>query len=309
MSTTALVETRASDVESRNLLEQARDIFLLLRPKTFAAGLALPLTGYFAARPNPTVKATLIDLLALFIGYTICGWGGTALINSAIDQDTKAVNGLDRPPMPPRGSFTISILLHIGSVVVFSAYSASAAYCAAFMAFASIAYSHGFGLRRWKEIPILDAVLNGVGFGGATIWLGYAMRRTDLNLDIACALIAFSVTSAVSYVYMQVWQLEPGETVTTGRNTASFLGVRKTIVAGLVALPIAVAILTVPVFTGAWSHTRIALFVLYGAIVVSSLVGIARWAARPYENARRRCEIFYIHMIAARIIWIISAMA
>ncbi len=200
----ASIEITRPFARSSLWLSMLRDGMLLLRPRGFAGLFVLALNGYALGRPAQDWRTLASDLLILFVGWAVLLASGANQFNSAFDRDTGPITMLDRPPAPPRGLAAIALVTMIGGALLFAIRSWVAASFGLLLVAASVLYSYGFGLGRIKQIPILDVVWNGLGYGLGAMAMGYLVTRAPLEARFWWVGLGFAISFAATTVVAQI---------------------------------------------------------------------------------------------------------
>lgn len=202
-----------------------RDSCLLLRPKGFAIMFIFALNGYALGAPARDGKTLALDMAILFFGWAVLLASGTNQFNSAFDRDTGAITMLDHPPAPPRGLAAIGLVAMIAGALLFAIRSWAAAKFGLVLAAAGVIYSYGFGLRRVKEIPVLDIVWNGLGYGLGAMAMGYLLTGAPLREEFWWVGFGFSISFAATAVVAQIPQ--QGQADFESRTFTALVGPRR----------------------------------------------------------------------------------
>lgn len=198
-----------------------RDSILLLRPKGFASLFLFALSGYALGAPARDGKTLAIDLVILFVGWAVLLASGTNQFNSAFDRDTAAVALLDRPPVPPRGLAAIGLVGMLSGALLFALRSWAAAKFGLVLVAASVIYSYGFGLRRVKEIPVLDVAWSGLGYGLGALAMGYLLTGAPLRAEFWWVGCGFALSFAAAAIVAQI----PRQGLADSRTFTALVGV------------------------------------------------------------------------------------
>lgn len=285
------------------------DYLILLRPKGFVPAMLFVLTGYAMSPRARSGDSRTIggDLALLFAAYAVGLSGGTLLLNSAIDNDDGPVNFLERPPAPPPHLAAVGVGLMAAGAALFYARSGTAGALAAAAAVLSCLYSHGLGMRRWKDVPYLDWLVNAIGYGVLSIGMGAFAGGAALSLEIALAAAAFSISIGGTMPASQLFQIDP-KLAHAKTNILTALGP----VAGLrfcaaslaVALPLATASML-------WETSRrsglgVTLTGLFVAAFLAAIAHVTLWARRPFVEPKRALSRLYGLVLGARLAFILA---
>ncbi len=185
-------------------VQTLRDSFALLRPRGFPILFLFALNGYALGAPAHDWPTLALDLAILFFGWTVLLASGANQFNSAFDRDLGAIRMLEHPPAPPRGLAAIGLAAMVGGSLLFGIRSWSAAKFGLVLSAAGVIYSYGFGLRRIKEIPVLDIVWNGLGYGLGAAAMGYLLTGAPVSDDFLCVAVGFSISFAATSIIAQI---------------------------------------------------------------------------------------------------------
>ena len=252
------------------------------RPRTLPFTFVLVLTGYVLAPVHPSWG---LDLLFLFIVYSVLGWGGTSAFNSAEDRDEGPVNMLPNPPPRPAHLGAFGIACGVLSVVVTLVWPGKLRVLP-FVALAgllSIAYSYRGGpFRRLKEIGIVDNVTNALGCGPIAIAIGWGVAAPfDHQLFVVAA--GFFLAFFGGYTTTQIFQLREDDTYATARNYTSLLGAP-------LALRLSALVFVAHVLVLLATHAHLA-YAPWVILVLIAAVHALRWARAPHDDPYRRMQI------------------
>lgn len=280
-----------------------------LRPRTFVPTFLLALTGYAAspARPSSLV-AVAVDLLLLFLVYSVLLWGGANAFNSSQDRDEGPVNLLPNPPPIPPRLASFGIAANVLAIALAASRGARPAALVACAVVVSIFYSlRGAPWRRGKEIGVVDNAINATGSGFAAIMLGYLFTPAPVDARILFLAAAFTIAIFGGVPTSQIFQLDPRDTYASARNYASLLGPKTTLRVGALLFVVHVGFVLVM----GWPAPGGALVaVLLGGWGLLALVASAHswwWAREPFRDPYRRMTRQLGMMMTSQTLFTIAA--
>lgn len=282
---------------------------LHLRPKSFVPSFMFVLTGY-AINPHKGIVAPVgIELLWLFVIYSVLLFGGTCAINSHYDQDTGPLNFLENPPPKPRylGSFGFFVMI-LGCILswplgiwVFS--------MSVFALILSSAYSVRVPGLKWrgKEVGGLDNLINALGCGFVGVIMGATLGDNTPNLGVLILGISFTITVAGSYPATQIFQLKASDDYSVARNFTTLLGPSRALSLGAFFLILGLFLILVtqtlflPPLKG-WVPN--ALFFIFMALFIIGVLQVLNWSNQPFDKTKERYKKLVITLLGARLFWI-----
>jgi hypothetical protein len=271
------------------------------RPRSVPVTLAMAVTGWLASPSHPRTAAEIAaDVAFLAIVHSVLLWGGTNAFNSDQDQDTGPVNLMPDPPPRPPGLGVFGLVL-MGLSVPAAALRGPA--CAALAATAcglSIFYSwRGAPWRRGKEIPGIDNAINALGCGAGSFGFGWCTTGEPVTPLAVYLALAWSVCLFGGMPTAQIFQLRPGEGVSTARNWTAWLGAPATLRLGAALFLLhfcLLAPLAAPTAT-TW---------IWGAGILAGAVHSAWWSrdpwTAPYDRMLRQMTL----LTGAQLAWAIG---
>ena len=147
------------------------------------------------------IKQWLLAILA----WGILGNGGTLAINSAYDLDEGDIGYLENPPPVPShlNRFAL-ILLLIGTPV--AAYLGFR-FLLAYLVCALMSLMYSIPPFLFKSRAGFDVLINSIGFGGLTIYAGWAATGRLLEAPIINVVLAFVFFFVGFYPLTQIYQM------------------------------------------------------------------------------------------------------
>ena len=173
------------------LSETAMAYLLHLRPRAWAIVSGHMSIGFILALGWTSAVREVDRWLLAVLAWGVLGNGGTLALNSAFDRDEGDIGYLeDPPPVPGLLSVFAMCLLVLGGVVasfVGNAFLLAYGICSIL----SILYS--VPPIRLKARGGWDILVNGVGYGGLTIYAGWAASGQGVVPPIVGVVAAFVV--------------------------------------------------------------------------------------------------------------------
>lgn len=259
-------------------------------------------TGYVLA-PGP---AHALDLVYLFVVYSVLGWGGANAFNSAEDRDEGPVNLLPDPPPRPRYLGAFGLGCGALAIVVASAWPGMARTVAPIVLSGalSIAYSwRSAPFRRFKEIGILDNVTNALGCGPLALTIGWG-ARAPYEATLAVYGVGFFAALFGGYTTTQIFQLDPSDTYATARNYTSLVGPARALRLGALAFVVHAVVLASVV---RWGGIVTAPFAAWLVLVAIAAVHSARWSQAPFTSPHRRMLRQLAMMMGSQVCFVAGA--
>lgn len=233
------------------LLGSRFDYLLHTRPAEWPIMAAHTLLGYVLAvgLPGALRGERLGPALLGSALWVVCLNGGTLALNSAYDRDEGDIAYLRQPPPPPPhlasfGSGLMALGL-LGSVLLPAPYRIAYAVCLGL----SVLYS--VPPLRLKAVPGADWIINMVGFGTLTPYAGWAATGLPLDPAGGLVLLAFGPLFAALYPLTQIYQLEEDRR-RGDRTLAGILGIRRSLVASVVAAGLAFGLFAAAGMRSGW---------------------------------------------------------
>src|SRR5262249_29432306 len=236
-------------------------------------------------------------------------WGGANALNSAEDRDTGPVNLLPDPPPLPAGLWLFGLVTSALAVAVAGTRGRRPALGGARGVGAAFCYFVPRPLKRAPRQggPGLDCLASGAGGGLGAVLLGYVATPAPLDSEVFLVGLAFTVCIWGGIPTSQIFQLSPGDNVSTARNYTSWLGPRLVLRLGPVfflahlALLIAHALLWRP---GLFAHLIPAtLWLAWAALVLLAAAHSFAWSAAPFERSHERMLRQLALLMTSQVCW------
>lgn len=194
------------DLLSKILPESWVPYLLHLRPRAWPIVAAHMAVGFLLANGFDFEKGVLQRLLLAAFTWGVIGNGGTLAINSYYDQDKGDIGYLDNPPDPPKHLHIFSLIL-LGLGIPLAALLGWR-FLTAYLICAVLSLIYSVPPLRVKARAGFDVLINSIGFGGLTIYAGWAAMNRPLNPTIINVVLGFVFLFAAFYPLTQIYQME-----------------------------------------------------------------------------------------------------
>lgn len=282
-----------------------------MRPKIFFLLYIFALTGYASGQHHQSVYQILLDLLLLFIGYSVLAFGGTCALNSGFDRDEGPLNMLPNPPPVPRYLHLWGLFCMVLAVGVFSIYGQQAALLALGILLLSVFYSVPLPYLKWrgKEVGGIDNLINALGCGLFSVLLGYSLTGSSFDSRILTIAMIFTFTSFGSYPASQIFQLSAGKSYQENRNYVSLVGPSRSLKLCAVILIIGMTLLALVIVMPDWLRFSLVARIFYGLFLLFDLAAAAYvwgWSYQPFNQPQLRHYRLGTVLSAARYCWVVA---
>ncbi len=178
---------------------------LHLRPRAWVIVTAHMSVGFLLANGLDLSGDRLGRWALAALAWGILGNGGTLAINSVFDRDEGDIGYLDNPPLVPRylAHFALALTALGIPIALALGWRFSVAY--GICVVMSLLYS--VPPFRCKARAGLDVLINATGFGGLTIYAGWAAAAQPLAAPIVNVVVAFFWFFVGFYPLTQVYQM------------------------------------------------------------------------------------------------------
>jgi 4-hydroxybenzoate polyprenyltransferase len=209
---------------------------LHLRPRAWPIVSAHMTVGFLLACGADFTVQNLGRWALAVLAWGVLGNGGTLAINSVYDRDTGDIGYLDNPPPVPRFLLPVSLAsLFIGSLV---ASVLGGQFLAAYSVCLVMSILYSVPPIRAKARAGLDVLINAAGFGGLTVFAGWAALDRPLTSPIVLVSIGFFFLFVAFYPLTQIYQMD--EDRERGDYTLALaLGKRNALLLSVVAVVLA----------------------------------------------------------------------
>jgi hypothetical protein len=277
-----------------------------LRPRTFPITFVFVLTGYVLAPGQVSTRVLLLDLLFLFLVYSVLAWGGANAFNSAQDKDTGPVNLLPDPPPRPPHLGTFGLLCGLASVALPCLWPGKLRVVGplALCLVLSIAYSwRGAPFRRLKEVGLADNVTNALGCGPLALLIGWG-THAPFHASVGVYALGFFIALFGGYTTTQIFQMRDGESYAQARNYTSLVGPARALKLGAAAFLVHVALLAPTAHGG---PVAIVAFAAWALAVLMAAGHSFAWSRQPFLTPHRRMLHQLALMMSSQLFFLIGA--
>lgn len=202
--------------------------------------------------------------------------------NSYMDQDTESIGGIEKPPVPPKALFTVTLLMDVTALTISALYiNLGFSFCLLAYILASRLYSYrGVRLKKYPVLGFLTVFI----FQGGFIFFMVLMAASHMSAieivqsPLLIAALATSFMIGGGYPLTQIFQHESDKA--DGVTTISMkLGYRGTFLFSIVMFTV-VAILFFVYFSGKNQN----LFFLFQAFLFPVIVWFLFWMKKVWNN-------------------------
>jgi 4-hydroxybenzoate polyprenyltransferase len=255
---------------------------LHLRPRAWPIVAAHMSVGVLLALGPAFTAESLRRWLVAAVAWGILGNGGTLAINSVFDRDEGDIGYLDNPPPVPRHLLAFSLVFLLAGWGL--AATLGGMFLAAYSLCLAMSLLYSVPPIRAKARAGFDVLINSAGFGGLTVFAGWAALGRPVTSPIVAVAIGFFFLFAGFYPLTQIYQMD--EDRSRGDSTLALsLGRRNAILFSLVAVSLASVF-----FLGeAWAHFRTWRSILLVAALALWYVLLLGWRRRS-ATANRAYE-------------------
>jgi lycopene elongase/hydratase (dihydrobisanhydrobacterioruberin-forming) len=235
---------------------------LHLRPRAWLIVIAHMSVGFIIAIGFHDLLANWKQWLLASISWGIFGNGGTLAINSAYDQDEGDIGYLENPPPVPQHLARFSlIMLGIGAVL---AIPLGITYFLAYLLCAALSIIYSVPPMRLKARAGFDVVINCTGYGGLTIFAGWAAAGRSIEAPIVNLFFAFFFLFMGLYPLTQIYQIE--EDLHRGDHTLAIaLGKKRALQLALLGVSLAFFFIGHEVFSHYYNFRSLSFLIAFGA--------------------------------------------
>jgi len=179
---------------------------LHLRPRAWAIVTAHMSVGFLLAIGLDLSGDRLACWALAALVWGILGNGGTLALNSVFDRDEGDIGYLDDPPLVPRYLAPFALVLTALGIPIALALGWRFSVAYGICVVMSLLYS--VPPFRFKARAGLDILINATGFGGLTIYAGWAAAAQPLVPPIVNVAAAFFCFFVGFYPLTQIYQME-----------------------------------------------------------------------------------------------------
>jgi 4-hydroxybenzoate polyprenyltransferase len=202
------------------------------------------------------------------LAWGVLGNGGTLALNSAYDRDEGDIGYLEDPPPVPRHLALFAAGLLAAGLPI--AFILGWRFMVAYAICCVMAVLYSVPPFRFKARAGLDVLTNATGYGGLTLYAGWAAAAQPLSPPIVNVGAAFFCLFVGFYPLTQIYQL--AEDARRGDYTLALaLGKRNALRVALVGVAVAFGFLTSEVLQRYWmtrSVGLVAAFLVWMAVLI-----------------------------------------
>lgn len=285
------------------------DYILHTRPQSIPVTFFAVFTGYALSPNKPTeLIAIFFDLIVLIVIFSIVLWGGTNAFNSGQDGDVGALTLLPNPPKVPKYLSQFGIGLMILAIILAYFINAKLMYWTLAGVILSIYYSwkNDF-IKRGKDIPILDMLINTVGFGFSSILFGYLMTSEIISSDILLIGVGFTFAYMGGMPTSQIFQLKES---TPTKDYTSLLGASNVLRIGALFFLLHIFFLTYAFVDFELINQNLtALLCWIGWLILVIIAAIHSfiWSKNPFKNPYNKMNRQMVMMMLSQLLWTVYA--
>ncbi|HEY9075615.1 MAG TPA: UbiA family prenyltransferase [Anaerolineaceae bacterium] len=208
------------------------DYLLLTRPISWIF-VSLHMAVGFVLSIGTGLLQSAGSLALAALTWGILGNGGTLALNSAFDRDEGDVGLLNNPPQPPPhlAKFGFGMMLLGLPFSMLLGWRFVLAYGLSMVM--SCLYS--VPPIRLKARAGMDMLINSMGYGGLTIYAGWAATGKPLESPIISVVAAFALIMAGGYPLTQIYQMQE-DAARGDRTLALALGKQKALIYSAVCI-------------------------------------------------------------------------
>ncbi|MDQ3108260.1 MAG: UbiA family prenyltransferase [Bacteroidota bacterium] len=287
-----------------------KNYLLHLRPQSFPVTFFAVITGYALSPEKPGEVIEIVkDLGVLFLIFSVLLWGGTNAFNSGQDGNEGPLTLLPNPPRVPKHLSIFGFVL-MSLAVAFSFFISLRLACwTSIGVLLSLFYSwkNPF-FKRGKDIPVVDMLINTIGFGFCSILFGYLVTDAAITSTVMLVGVGFTFAYLGGMPTSQIFQLN--ETLDTTNNYTTLFGVENVLKLGAVFFLLHLAFLGFAFTDITYLKTHpvaLSFWFVWFILVFSSAVHSFWWSRTSYKNPYKRMNRQMIMMMGSQIAWTVYA--
>jgi len=258
---------------ARILPETVMAYLLHLRPRAWVIVSAHMSIGFILSLGLTLSASEVKQWLLAVLAWGILGNGGTLALNSAFDRDEGDIGYLEDPPLvPPLLAVFALFLLVLGGVV---ASLVGDAFLIAYGVCSILSILYSVPPMRLKARGGWDILVNSVGYGGLTIYAGWAASGRGVFPPIMGVVAAFVSFFVGFYPLTQIYQMAE-DSHRGDRTVALVLGKRGALCLACVGVTGGFVLLFAEMFRGYWSMLGLGL----GIAVIGWAVVLIPWCLK-----------------------------
>jgi len=254
---------------------------LHLRPRAWVIVTAHMSVGFLLANGLDFSGTRLGRWALAALAWGVLGNGGTLALNSVFDRDEGDIGYLDDPPFVPRYLAHFALALTVLGIPIALALGWRFSVAYGICLVMSLLYS--VPPFRCKARAGWDILINATGFGGLTIYAGWAAAAQPLVPPIVNVVAAFFWFFVGFYPLTQIYQMEED----TGRGDytlALVLGKQNALRLGILGVGIGFVFLALEVVQRYWAWRSVGL-----------VLALLAWSAVliPWYRRWQRSDVAY----------------
>ena len=254
---------------------------LHLRPRAWGIVTAHMSVGFLLANGLDLASERLGRWALAVLAWGMLGNGGTLAINSAFDKDEGDIGYLDDPPRVPRylAPFALALMVLGIPIALVLGHRFSIAYGICLL----MSFLYSVPPFRFKARAGLDVLINATGFGGLTIYAGWAAAAQPLVAPIVNVVVAFFWFFVGFYPLTQIYQM--AEDASRGDYTLALaLGKQNALRLGILGVGMGFVFLTWEVALRYWTVRSVGL-----------PLALLAWSAvlAPWDLLRQQTDVAY----------------
>jgi 4-hydroxybenzoate polyprenyltransferase len=228
------------------------------RPRALPIVVAHMSVGFLLANGLSLTKIGIGQWLLAMLAWGVLLNGGTLAINSAFDHDEGDIGYLENPPPVPRYLAWFALILML--IGFLPAWILGWRFTVAYVIFFTMSILYSVPPFRCKARAGLDILINITGYGGLTLYAGWAATGRPIEPPITNIFLTFLFLFVCFYPLTQIYQM--GEDSGRGDYTLALaLGKQNALRLSITGAIIAFIFLFVEIFQRYWTPLSI-IFVL-----------------------------------------------
>jgi 4-hydroxybenzoate polyprenyltransferase len=257
---------------------------LHLRPRAWPIVSAHMTVGFLLASGTDFSGGNIGRWALAALSWGVLGNGGTLAINSVYDRDTGDIGYLDNPPPVPRHLLTFSLACLLAGWLL--AALLGGLFLTAYTVCLAMSLLYSVPPVRAKARAGLDVLINSAGFGGLTVFAGWAALGRPLIPPIVAVAIGFFFLFTAFYPLTQIYQMD--EDRARGDHTMALaLGKRNALLVALVGVLLAFASFLGEAASRYFTCRSIGLPIALGLWLALLIPWLRRWSARDRQSEQR----------------------
>jgi 4-hydroxybenzoate polyprenyltransferase len=257
---------------------------LHLRPRAWPIVSAHMTVGFLLASGTDFSSVNIGRWALAALSWGVLGNGGTLAINSVYDRDTGDIGYLDNPPPIPRHLLAFSLACLLAGWLL--AMLLGGLFLTAYTICLVMSLLYSVPPVRAKARAGFDALINSAGFGGLTVFAGWAALGRLLIPPIVAVAIGFFFLFAAFYPLTQIYQMDE-DRARGDRTMALALGKRNALLVALVGVLLAFASFLGEAAAHYFAWRSLGLLIALGLWLALLIPWLRRWSARNRQSEQR----------------------